>query len=253
MKKTLILLLTAILALLPGVACAAEGPITIDVIAQCQRPGDGVLTSALEAGRAAVVDSEGRMIVASGAPEEAVELVVIPACSDARSWLEGVLGGFGTSLIPYSIYFLTPTGEKIAVDGVRITVFCQDTLSNPFVCSVSPSGEVSFLDMLDAGRALARSKTSSITFTADGREVFVIGERMNPPVGGGSDENATAGGEGLDLPPTSIPDTADPERFLSRTGESWFASAAGVCLVVGIVAGCVLGSMCFLKKRRLRE
>lgn len=105
-------------------------------------------------------------ITVTGAPANAVTLVVIPMEGDALSWVDGCVDG--SALAAYDIHFLDAEGNRINANGAKVSVTVSG--SSLIVSSVTTAGTDKVLTSeMSGGKA---------SFTADGSHYYVIAQKQ---------------------------------------------------------------------------
>ena len=112
-------------------------------------------------------------ISVTGAPENAVTLVVVPMEGDALTWVDSCVSG--DAVAAYDIHFLDADGNRINANGAKVSITVSG--SELQVSSVTTAGTDSNLTGEVSG--------SRISFTADGSHYYVIcgksgGEQPGP-------------------------------------------------------------------------
>ena len=181
-KRLAILLLLCILTDCFGIVCHAE-----DLAAMGQKAADFGVYATYKEGRKDYFTAEtkngkselqirgGTSITAKGIPENIRSLVVYPIVSEdtaAWAWFSACMNGKGTDLAPYEIYFLDQKGEKTSAENVTITISIPGNMGNPAVFSLSSGGDLNMLS--------AQKGSGKMTFRADGREYYILAEKINP-------------------------------------------------------------------------
>ena len=169
MKRLLSFALTfLILCSLSIPAFAAEITDGSDVVAKYNITYEGEY-------RADIVDGEATAggISVTGAPENAVTLVVVPMEGEALTWVDSCVSG--DAVAAYDIHFLDADGNRINANGAKASVTVSG--SELQVSSVTTSGADSKLTSEASG--------SQISFTTDGGHYYVIcgksgGEQPGP-------------------------------------------------------------------------
>lgn len=135
--------------------------------------------------RADIVDGEATAggITVTGAPANAVMLVVIPMEGDALSWVDGCVDG--SALAAYDIHFLDAEGNRINANGAKVSVTASG--SNLTVSSVTTSGtDRKLTSEVSSGKA---------SFTTDGSHYYVIAQKT-----GGGEEPSPGPGDTVTVP-----------------------------------------------------
>ena len=125
--------------------------------------------------RAEVIDGSATAggISVTGAPENAVTLVVVPMEGEALTWVDSCVSG--DAVAAYDIHFLDAEGNRINANAVSVSIIVSG--SELQVSSVTTSGADSKLTSEASG--------SQISFTTDGGHYYVIcgksgGEQPGP-------------------------------------------------------------------------
>ena len=128
------------------------------------------LTSPVKNGKAEIQLPDARRIVVSGVTDNSLTLVVYPINSqdtEAWEWFATCLEGKGKNISPFEIYFIDKKGNRIAVDGVTISL--SDALKNPSAFSLNSNGTLKILSV--------QSRDGQISFQADGSYYYVLAEK----------------------------------------------------------------------------
>ena len=169
MKRLLSFALTfLILCSLTIPAFAAEITDGSDVVAKYNITYEGEY-------RAELIDGSATAggISVTGAPENAVTLVVVPMEGDALTWVDSCVSG--DAVAAYDIHFLDTQGNRINANGAKVSINVSG--SELQVSSVTTSGTDRKLTSEMSG--------SQISFTTDGSHYYVIcgkssGEQPGP-------------------------------------------------------------------------
>ena len=163
MKRIASLLLSLLLLFsLSSPAMAAEIADGNDVVVKKNTTYEGDYRAEVKNGQA----TAGGVSV-SGAPANAVTLVVVPMSGDALAWIDGCVDGKAVSA--YDIHFLDSQGNRINASGASVSVAASG--SNLVVSSVTTSGNDKILKSVVSG--------NSISFTTDGSHYYVIAEKKS--------------------------------------------------------------------------
>ena len=128
------------------------------------------LTSPVKKGKAEIQLPDGRRIVVSGVTDNSLTLVVYPITSqdtEAWEWFAACLEGKGKNISPFELYFTDKKGNRIAVDGVTISL--SDALKNSSAFSLNSKGTLKTLSV--------QSRDGQISFQADGSYYYVLAEK----------------------------------------------------------------------------
>ena len=128
------------------------------------------LTSPVKKGKAELQLPDGRRIVVSGVTDNSLTLVVYPITSqdtEAWEWFAACLEGKGKNISPFELYFTDKKGNRIAVDGVTISL--SDALKNSSAFSLNSNGTLKTLSV--------QSRDGQISFQADGSYYYVLAEK----------------------------------------------------------------------------
>lgn len=128
------------------------------------------LTSPVQNGKAEIQLPDGRRIVVSGVTDSSLTLVVYPITSQdtkAWEWFAACLERKGKNISPFEIYFTDKKGNRIAVDGVTISL--SDALKNSSAFSLNSKGTLKTLSV--------QSRDGQISFQADGSYYYVLAEK----------------------------------------------------------------------------
>ena len=128
------------------------------------------LTSPVKKGKAEIQLPDGRRIVVSGVTDNSLTLVVYPITSqdtEAWEWFAACLEGKGKNISPFELYFTDKKGNRIAVDGVTISL--SDALKNSSAFSLNSNGTLKTLSV--------QSRDGQIIFQADGSYYYVLAEK----------------------------------------------------------------------------
>ena len=163
MKRIASLLLSLLLLFsLSSPAMAAEIADGNDVVVKKNTTYEGDYRAEVKNGQA----TAGGVSV-SGAPANAVTLVVVPMSGDALAWIDGCEDDKAVSA--YDIHFLDAQGNRINASGASVSVAASG--SNLVVSSVTTSGNDKILKSVVSG--------NSISFTTDGSHYYVIAEKKS--------------------------------------------------------------------------
>ena len=163
MKRIASLLLSLLLLFsLSSPAMAAEIADGNDVVVKKNTTYEGDYRAEVKNGQA----TAGGVSV-SGAPANAVTLVVVPMSGDALTWIDGCEDDKAVSA--YDIHFLDAQGNRINASGASVSVAASG--SNLVVSSVTTSGNDKILKSVVSG--------NSISFTTDGSHYYVIAEKKS--------------------------------------------------------------------------
>lgn len=133
------------------------------------------LTSPVKKGKAEIQLPDGRRIVISGVTDNSLTLVVYPITSqdtEAWEWFAACLEGKGKNISPFEIYFTDKKGNRIAVDGVTISL--SDALKNSSAFSLNSNGTLKTLSV--------QSRDGQISFQADGSYYYVLAEKTEQDI-----------------------------------------------------------------------
>ena len=163
MKRIASLLLSLLLLFsLSSPAMAAEIADGNDVVVKKNTTYEGDYRAEVKNGQA----TAGGVSV-SGAPANAVILVVVPMSGDALAWIDGCVDGKAVSA--YDIHFLDAQGNRVNASGASVSVSASG--SNLVVSSVTTSGNDKTLTSTVSG--------NSVSFTTDGSHYYVIAEKKS--------------------------------------------------------------------------
>ena len=108
----------------------------------------------------------------SGVTDNSLTLVVYPITSqDTEAW-SGLLHVWkerGKNISPFEIYFTDKKGNRIAVDGVTISL--SDALKNSSAFSLNSKGTLKTLSV--------QNRDGQISFQADGSYYYVLAENQS--------------------------------------------------------------------------
>lgn len=199
MKRLLTLLLAAVLACSMSIsALAFEETTDMDVIAQYISVDEGEYKASIENG-VATVSIEDVTITATGIPEEAVSMIVVPISEseeEAYAWFVKCLADVGTPLAIYDIYFLTADGSRMNADGVSITMDYPYEAGKLSVYAISTDSNRENLS--------ATIADGKVTFVASGSHYYVLTEEKDSESGAEPDTTPDAT---PDTTPDATPDT----------------------------------------------
>ena len=105
-------------------------------------------------------------ITVTGAPANAVTLVVIPMEGDALSWVDGCVDG--SALAAYDIHFLDAEGNRINANGAKVSITVSGTELT--VSSVNTNG--------DDAALTCEVSNGTVSFTADGNPYYVVAQKQ---------------------------------------------------------------------------
>lgn len=173
MRKLVVFFLSITLLLTLSItAYAEESPTNIDVYARYIRQIAGEYMGELQNGEASITTDEDVTINVTGAPEEALSLVVVPIPAhekEAQAWIASCLECVGTPTQTYDIYFVDRDGNRFDADGAVVTIDCPSYGGALIVCSLTKDGVTHGLDStIQSGR---------VTFTTDGSPYYVLAEK----------------------------------------------------------------------------
>lgn len=175
MKRISAFLLSILLVMsLSVTAFAAEDDTQIDVYAKVVRNIEGEYAGEVKDDEASTVTDDGIVVSVTGAPDEAVALMVVPVPkteAGAWEWITSCLNGTGTPIHTFDIYFLDQDGTRLNANGAVVTINCPHCSGTPLVCSLTTSGAVRVLSDSNQGAA--------VTFTTDGSTYYVIAEKAS--------------------------------------------------------------------------
>lgn len=161
MKRLISLLLTfLILCSVGSPALAAQITDGNEVVVKQNTTHEGDYRAAVTNGQA----TAGGVTV-TGAPENAVTLVVVPMEGDAFVWIDGCVDG--DAVAAYDIHFLDAEGNRINADGAKVSIAVSGTELT--VSSVTPSEQDAPLPSEVSG--------GRISFTTDGSHYYVIAKK----------------------------------------------------------------------------
>lgn len=164
MRKMVSVLLTLALMLTCAVtAFASDLDYQIEVFARSERRVTGEHTGMLENGGAEVTVGDVTIAV-TGAPEDAVRLVVIVMAGEAKTWIGGCVED--SLLAAYDIHFLDAYGNRINADGASVAVTALKLDGKLMVSSVTSAGVCKDL--------AASEKNGKISFTTNGSPYYAI-------------------------------------------------------------------------------
>ena len=133
------------------------------------------LTSPVKKGKAEIQLPDGRRIVVSGVTDNSLTLVVYPITSqdtEAWEWFAACLEGKGKNISPFEIYFTDKKGNRIAVDGVTISL--SDALKNSSAFSLNSKGTLKTLSV--------QSRNGQMIFQADGSYYYILAEKTEQDI-----------------------------------------------------------------------
>lgn len=168
MRKMVSVLLTLALMLTCAVtAFASDLDYQIEVFARSERRVTGEHTGLLENGGAEVTVGDVTIAV-TGAPEDAVRLVVIVMEGEAKTWIDGCVEG--SLLAAYDIHFLDDYGNRINADGASVAVTAPKHDGKLMVSSVTSAGICKGLT--------ASEKNGKIAFATNGSPYYAIAQKV---------------------------------------------------------------------------
>ena len=190
------------------------------------------LTSPVKNGKAEIQLPDGRRIVVSGVTDNSLTLVVYSITSqdtEAWEWFATCLEGKGKNISPFEIYFIDKKGNRIAVDGVTISL--SDALKNPSAFSLNSNGTLKILSV--------QSRDGQISFQADGSYYYVLAEKTeqdnpNEPT---TQPTTQTGADNS----TDVNHTGSGKASGAKTGDDTPLELYMVLLFVGLITTSIAG------------
>lgn len=111
----------------------------------------------------------------SGVTDNSLTLVVYPITSqdtEAWEWFVACLEGKGKNISPFEIYFTDKKENRIAVDGVTISL--SDALKNSSAFSLNSKGTLKTLSV--------QSRNGQMIFQADGSYYYILAEKTEQDI-----------------------------------------------------------------------
>ena len=186
------------------------------------------LTSPVKKGKAEIQLPDGRRIVVSGVTDSSLTLVVYPITSqdtEAWEWFAACLEGKGKNISPFEIYFTDKKGNRIAVDGVTISL--SDALKNSSAFSLNSKGTLKTLSV--------QSRDGQIMFQADGSYYYVLAEKTEQDI---PNEPTT---QPITQTGTDVNHTGSGQAFGAKTGDDTPLELYIILLFVGLITASIAG------------
>lgn len=189
------------------------------------------LTSPVKNGKAEIHLPDGRRIVVSGVTDNSLTLVVYPITSqdtEAWEWFATCLEGKGKNISPFEIYFIDKKGNRIAVDGVTISL--SDALKNSSAFSLNSKGTLKTLSV--------QSRDGQISFQADGSCYYVLAEKPEQDIPNEPTTQPTQTGADNS---TDVNHSGSGAASGAKTGDDTPLELYIVLLLVGLITTSIAG------------
>lgn len=166
-KMVSVMLALAVMLTCAETAFASDLNYRIDVYARSERRITGEYNVWLDNGGAEMPVGDVTITV-TGAPEDAVRLVVIAMEGESKVWISGCVEG--SLLAAYDIHFLDAYGNRINADGASVIVSAPKHDGKLMVSSVTSAGVCKSLTASD--------KNGKISFITNGSPYYAIAQKV---------------------------------------------------------------------------
>ena len=190
------------------------------------------LTSSVQNGKAEIQLPDGRRIVVSGVTDNSLTLVVYPITSqdtEAWEWFATCLEGKGKNISPFEIYFIDKKGNRIAVDGVTISL--SDALKNSSAFSLNSKGTLKTLSV--------QSRDGQISFQADGSYYYVLAEKPEQDIPNEPTTQPTTQTDADNS--TDVNHTGNGQASGAKTGDDTPLELYIILLFAGLITASIAG------------
>lgn len=171
MKRLCTVLLAILLCMAAAVPALAAENENVDVIVKYVKDIAGEYSATVKNGNAEV-DAGGVSVSITGAPAEAVRLVVVPVPkseTEAWKWFSTSMEKVGTPLAVYDIYFVDEAGTRLSASGAKVTIDTPSYSGELILCSLASDGKPTTLE--------STTKRGKTTFAANDGSYFALAEK----------------------------------------------------------------------------